>query len=208
MFTGLVEDLGTVKGIQHSSTNTTLTVESSLSGIKVGDSVAVNGACLTAVQIKGNLLTFDLSKETLNRTNLRFLKVGDRVNLERALTLNKPLGGHIVQGHVDTLGKIEELKPLGEHYLLKVSFDEKFSPYVVEKGSIAVDGVSLTVNKLGPNWVEINLIPHTYRSTNFQFRKRGDFVNLEFDLFGKYVVRYLERVLKKERTIKGFLNLG
>ncbi len=205
MFTGLVEDLGTVRNIHYSSANTRLTVETSLKDVALGDSIAVNGVCLTAVEIFNSLITFDVSKETLNRTNLRFLKIGEKVNLERALTLNKPLGGHIVQGHIDTVGKIEELKPLGKHYLLRVSFEEKFSPLVVEKGSIAVDGVSLTINKVGLNWVEINLIPHTFRTTNFQFRKRGDFVNLEFDLFGKYVIRYLERVLKKEKLFRDFL---
>jgi len=206
MFTGLVEDLGTVKAIHYGALNTRLTVETKLNGISIGDSVAVNGACLTVVAIKQNLLTFDISKETLSRTNLKYLKTGDKVNLERALTLTKPLGGHIVQGHIDTVGKIEELKPLGEHYSLKVSFESKFSPYVVEKGSIAIDGISLTINSLGPNWVKINLIPHTFRSTVFRFRKRGDFVNIEFDLFGKYVIRYLKTVVDKNRLLKEFFS--
>ena len=207
MFTGLVEDLGLVKRLHISASNAVLTLETSLSGINIGDSVAVNGACLTATRIEGSLITFDLSGETLEKTNLKFLKVGERVNLERALTPNKPLGGHIVLGHVDTLGKIEELKPLGEHHFLKIIFPERFSPYVIEKGSIAVDGISLTVNRAGDNFVEINVIPHTYRNTNLKFRKRGSFVNLEFDLFGKYVHRYLSRVLKREKTLKDFLGL-
>jgi len=207
MFTGLVEDLGRVSDIQRGGANTRLTVETSLEGIKIGDSVAVNGACLTAVEIRGRFITFDLSGETLNRTNLRFLKRGDYVNLERALTLDKPLGGHIVQGHVDTLGRIEELKPLGEHHLLKIRFEDRFSVYTVEKGSIAVDGISLTINRVGDGWVEINVIPHTFRETNLKFRKRGDFVNLEFDLFGKYVVNYLQRVGRKEETLRGFLGI-
>ena len=208
MFTGLVEDVGRVADIRRGAANTRLAVETRLKGIKVGDSVAVNGACLTAVEIRGNTLWFDVSRETLERTNLRFLQRGDFVNLERALTLEKPLGGHIVQGHVDTLGRIEELKPLGEHHLLKLRFEERFSIYTVEKGSIAVDGISLTINRVGDGWVEINVIPHTFGETNLKYRKRGDFVNLEFDIFGKYVVNYLQRVGRKFDTLRDFLNLG
>lgn len=205
MFTGLVEDLGRVKFVKPSRGGIELGIETSLRGINIGDSVAVNGACLTAVGIEKNLITFDVSQETLNRTNLRFLKTGDCVNLERALTLNKPLGGHIVQGHVDTLGKIEKLTPIGEHHLLVISFPEEYTVYTVEKGSIAVDGISLTINKVGSNFVEINIIPHTFRETNLKFRKRGDFVNLEFDIFGKYVVNYLKRVEKKNKLFEDFL---
>ena len=207
MFTGLIEDVGKVFDIRRGGTNTRLTVETDLGGIKTGDSVAVNGVCLTAVDIKGKLVAFDVSQETLKRTNLKLLKRGDFVNLERALTLDKPLGGHIVQGHVDTTGRIEELRPLGEHYLLKIRFDERYSPYTVEKGSIAVDGISLTINRVGDGWVEINVIPHTYNHTNLKYRRRGDLVDLEFDILGKYAVNYLQRVFKKESTLRGFLNL-
>jgi len=207
MFTGLIEDLGRVKEIRLSSSGGNLTVETSLRGIEIGDSVAVNGVCLTATNVKGNLVTFDLSKETLDRSNLKLLKAGDWVNLERALTPNKPLGGHIVQGHVDTVGVIKELQPLGEHHRLVITFEEKYLPLVVEKGSIAVDGISLTINKVLPIGVEINVIPHTFKVTNLKFRKRGDFVNLEFDILGKYVMRYLERVLRKEKLLKEFFNL-
>ncbi len=207
MFTGLIEDVGKITDIRRSASNTRLAVETKLEGIKIGDSVAVNGACLTAVEIRGNTVWFDVSKETLDRTNLRLLQRGDFVNLERALTLDKPLGGHIVQGHVDTLGKIEELKPLGEHHLLRLRFEEKYSLYTVEKGSIAVDGISLTINRVGDGWVEINVIPHTFRETNLKYRKRGEFVNLEFDIFGKYVVHYLQKVGKKFDTLREFLNL-
>ncbi len=207
MFTGLIEDLGRVKEIRLSSSGGNLTVETSLQGIEVGDSVAVNGVCLTATSIRGNLITFDLSKETLDRSNLKLLKVGDWVNLERALTPNKPLGGHIVQGHVDTVGVIKEIQPLGEHHRLVITFNEKYLPLVVEKGSIAVDGISLTINKVLPLGVEINIIPHTFKVTNLKFRKRGDFVNLEFDILGKYIMRYLERVLRKEKLLKEFFNL-
>jgi riboflavin synthase len=207
MFTGLIEELGKVRDIRLSPLGGKLKVESSLEGVKIGDSVAVNGVCLTVTSVGNNLLTFDLSKETLERSNLKLLKVGDWVNLERALTPDKPLGGHIVQGHVDTVGVIKELQPLGEHHRLVVTFEERYLPYVVEKGSIAVDGISLTVNKVLPSGVEINVIPHTFEVTNLKFRQRGDRVNLEFDILGKYVVSYLERVLKKEKLLRDFFNL-
>jgi len=205
MFTGLVEDVGTVKLLKPAAGGAKLSVESALEGVKEGDSVAVNGACLTVTYLSRGVLEFDVSDETLKRTNLRFLKPRDRVNLERALTLSKPLGGHLVQGHVDTVGKILELRPRGEHYLLKVGFDPKFDPFVVEKGSIAVDGISLTVNAVGDGWAEINVIPHTYKNTNLQYRRVGDPVNLEFDLIGKYVISYLKRAAYRERLLKNFL---
>jgi len=206
MFTGLVEEIGIVKKLTLGGSSAKLTVQTSLKGVNIGDSVAVNGACLTAVNIDKGFITFDLSEETLKRANLKLLKPGDRVNLERALTLQKPLGGHIVLGHVDTLGKIRELKPQGEHRRLVIAFEERYSVYTVEKGSIAVDGISLTVNVVGPDFVEINLIPHTFQSTNLKFRKVGDYVNLEFDIFGKYAVNYLRRIGSKIRTLKGFLD--
>jgi len=205
MFTGLVEDVGKVLNIKRGYKNTELTIGTKLGGVKQGDSVAVNGACLTAVEIKDGVITFDVSEETLNRTNLRFLKRGDSVNLERALTLNKPLGGHLVQGHVDCIGRIETFKRVGEHFTLKVSFPTEYTVYVVEKGSIAVDGISLTINKVEPGKVSINVIPHTFESTNLRYRKVGDFVNLEFDIIGKYVISYLKRFGKKEDVLKKFL---
>jgi riboflavin synthase len=206
MFTGLVEDVGKVLNFRRLYKGAKLTVESKLEGINIGDSVAVNGACLTTVEIKNRTITFDVSEETLTRTNLRLLKRGDFVNLERALTLNKPLGGHLVQGHVDCVGKIETLKRDGEHYTLKVSFDSKYTAYVVEKGSIAVDGISLTVNKVEPGKVWINIIPHTYQSTNLKYRKFGDPVNLEFDIIGKYVISYIQRFGKNEDILNKFLD--
>jgi len=206
MFTGLVEDVGTVRGLKIGSTNAVLKVETSLRDIKIGDSVAVNGACLTVTEVNSSTVSFDVSRETLNRTNLKLLKTGDKVNLERALTPQSRLGGHIVQGHVDTTGIVEYLLPKGEHYLLRIRFDTRYGVYVVEKGSIAVDGISLTINNCGDNFVEINVIPHTYKQTNLKFRRIGDLVNLEFDILGKYVVNYLERTEKKNSILREFLN--
>jgi riboflavin synthase len=206
MFTGLIEDVGRVSNINRSYKNTELKVETKLQNIAIGDSVAVNGACLTAVKIKNREITFDVSSETLNRTNLRFLKRGDYVNLERALTLNKSLGGHLVQGHIDCIGKIEVLRKDGEHYTLVVSFEPEYSVYVVEKGSIAVDGISLTVNRVETGKFWINVIPHTFGNTNLKYRKVGDFVNLEFDIIGKYVISYLRKFEKREEILNKFLD--
>ena len=205
MFTGLVEDIGKVKGLTVSSKGAKLSVESNLRDVKLGDSVSVNGACLTVVNIKGSVLTFDLSPETLRRTNLGKLRTGDYVNLERALRVGDRLGGHIVQGHVDFTAPIKSFNFLGEHYELVIRIPEEWRIYVVEKGSIAIDGISLTVNYVKGENVFINIIPHTYKSTNLQFRRVGDLVNVETDIFGKYVVNYFKNLKEKEDTLKEFL---
>ena len=205
MFTGLIEDVGKVKKILRTGTNTKLSVETKLSEIKIGDSISVNGACLTVVEVKGNTLTFDVSQETLKRTNLGFLKVGDIVNLERALKVGDRLGGHIVQGHVDFTAKIFSFKKLGEHYELVLEIPKEQEKYFVEKGSVAVDGISLTVNYVKENLIYINIIPHTYENTNLKKRKEGDYVNIETDIIGKYVINYLERFERKEKIFKDFL---
>ncbi len=206
MFTGLIEEVGSVLFLRRSGSHARLGIRSSLS-VDIGDSVAVNGACLTVVEILKSGFVFDVSEETLKRTNLGLLKPGNAVNLERALKVGDRLNGHIVQGHVDTVGRIEEFFSRGEHYRLRISFGTSYSVYTVEKGSIAVDGISLTVNRCGEGFVEINVIPHTFEHTNLKFRKRGDLVNLEFDVLGKYAVNYLQRIGKKLKTLEGFLNL-
>ncbi|AAC07572.1 riboflavin synthase [Aquifex aeolicus] len=205
MFTGLVEDLGKVKNLTLSSKGAKLSVETKLEDVKLGDSVSVNGACLTVVDIKSSTLTFDVSPETLKRTNLGKLKTGDYVNLERALRVGERLGGHIVQGHVDFTAPVKSFNFLGEHYELVIEIPEEWSIYVVEKGSIALDGISLTVNYVKENKVFINIIPHTYKSTNLQFKKVGDLLNVETDILGKYVINYLNKLKKKEDIFKEFL---
>jgi len=205
MFTGLIEDLGKVIDISVSSKGAELVVETKLSDIKIGDSVAVNGACLTVTEIRGNKYSFDVSPETLKRTNLGLLKRGDYVNLERALKVGDRLGGHIVQGHVDFTSKIKALKFLGEHYELVIEIPNNWVSYIVEKGSIAIDGISLTVNYIRNNSAYINIIPHTYERTNLRFRKNGDWVNVETDIIGKYVINYLNTSRKKENILEEFL---
>ncbi|RMF12550.1 MAG: riboflavin synthase, partial [Alphaproteobacteria bacterium] len=163
-------------------------------GLRKGDSLAVNGCCLTVVKIdrkkSGAVASFDLLEETWKRTAFSDLKKGDLVNLERSLTPDGRLGGHFVTGHVDGVGRIRKWEAKGGDYLLEISAPKGVMDYVVEKGSIAVDGISLTVADVGKNWFRIWIIPHTYQVTNLRRRAKGERVNLEADLIGKYVARF------------------
>ncbi|MCS7195854.1 MAG: riboflavin synthase [Aquificaceae bacterium] len=189
MFTGLVEALGRVENLRGGR----LVVSSGLQEVKLGDSVAVNGVCLTLVKLEGGLLEFDLSEETLQRSNLRFLKPGDLLNLERALKVSDRLGGHLLQGHVDFTAPIAQLSQRGGHWSLTVKILGGYEPYFVEKGSVGIDGISLTINRVEGQLLHINIIPHTYQNTNLKVRKPGDMVNVEVDIIGKYVINYLQR---------------
>ncbi len=202
MFTGLIEEVGKVKGITRKADGLTVSIEAGniLDDIKIGDSIAVNGVCLTVVSLSDRGFSFDVSKETLDRSNLKYLKIGDYVNLERALKVSDRLGGHIVQGHVDTVGSITKITPLGEHTIFEIEIPPEYLNLVVEKGSIAIDGISLTINSIKNNRLSFNIIPHTIKSTNLQFRKVGDLVNIEFDIIGKYVWNMLEKIKGKEKT--------
>ncbi len=203
MFTGLVEETGKVLSIDRLSDGLRLTVEGKkvLEGTKIGDSIAVNGICLTAVDIKGSSILFDVSTETIRRTNIQQLKIGDVVNLERAIRPSDRLGGHIVQGHIDTTGRIVRFSPIEKHFELVVEIPSEFLELVVEKGSIAIDGISLTINHIEKNRLFFNIIPHTREITNLKYRKAGELVNVEFDILGKYVLNmikpYRENKLKK-----------
>lgn len=189
MFTGLVEAIGIVQSLRDKR----LIVRAPFEDVKIGDSIAVNGVCLTVVKIDKDLFHFDLSEETLSRSNLRFLKYGDYVNLERALKLSQRLGGHLLQGHVDFTSPIVDLSKKGGHWSLKVKIKEGYEVYFVEKGSVGIDGISLTINGVEGGLVHINIIPHTYENTNLKRRRVGDLVNVEVDIIGKYVVNYLKR---------------
>ncbi len=208
MFTGLVEEVGKVQELRRGASGGVLRVRCSLGEVEVGDSVAVNGACLTVVEVGKDSLSFELSPETLTRTNLSLLKPGDEVNLERALRVGDRLGGHIVQGHVDFTAVLKSFRPVGEHRELVLEVPEGWEKYFVEKGSVAVDGISLTVNEVRGREISINVIPHTFRSTNLGSRKEGDRLNVEVDILGKYVVSYLERFSSErrlERLLRDFL---
>jgi riboflavin synthase len=194
MFTGIIEAMGVVKGMARKGEDAMLEVESGmdLKSLRVGDSIAVNGACLTVVTLKDRGFTADVSAETLAKTNLGALKTGDRINLEKSLRLNDFLGGHLVLGHVDGLGMIFERKVKSNSIIFGVEVEARLSRYIVEKGSVAVDGISLTVNECQNHRFYVNIIPHTARETTLAFRQTGDAVNIETDILGKYVERLLQ----------------
>ncbi|HQI80994.1 MAG TPA: riboflavin synthase [Deltaproteobacteria bacterium] len=204
MFTGIIESVGRLVSKRGSGSGFELEIDTGLdlSADAVGDSVAVDGVCLTITAKKGGVFAANASAETVSRSTLKDLRPGAKVNIERALTLSARLGGHIVLGHVDTAGTILAKEPAGESLRFRVSFDTSFSRYVVEKGSIAMDGVSLTVNEVRPGAFGVNVIPHTARSTSLTLKSAGDRVNLEFDVLGKYV----EHLLNKDRDA-GLKNL-
>lgn len=197
MFTGIVEETGVVREIRPSAASIRLVVRPRLcgKGVKVGDSVAVNGCCLTLVKITGRGsardLHFDLLKETWNRTNLKAVQRGSAVNLERSLAVGDRMGGHFVSGHIDGTGKIVRWERVGQDYVLEVKAPADVMRYVVFKGSIAVDGISLTVADVARGKFGIWIIPHTHAVTALRERKVGDEVNLEADLIGKYVGQLL-----------------
>ncbi len=197
MFTGIVEETGVVREIKPSKKSIELTVQMNQCGrgLKLGASLAINGCCLTVVKLgsrgKSRLARFDLLKETWNRTNLQFAKPGSLVNLERPLRTDGNLGGHFVTGHIDGLGKIIRWERMGQDHVLDISAPPDVMRYIVFKGSIAVDGISLTVAGVNKKGFRIWIIPHTFEVTALRERKVGDAVNLETDLLGKYVEKFL-----------------
>lgn len=206
MFTGLIEEVGKVQAIKRSTQAMQLFIDCHkvLEGAELGDSVAVNGVCLTLTQITSTSFMADVMPETLNKTNLGDLSVGQLVNLERALRVGDRLGGHFVQGHVDGVGKLDSSRPLGNAVLFRFQISDALSMYMVEKGSIAVNGISLTLVDVGQKFFTVSIIPHTLAGTNFQSLKPGDTVNLECDMIGKYISKQLQRMGKVPET----LNLG
>ncbi len=199
MFTGIVEDTGKVSRIEDRGQEKRLILEfpPHLTEVQLGDSINVNGVCLTIVQKSEQRIELDLSLETLKKTALRELKEGDRVNLERALRLTDRLGGHIVTGHVDGIGEIGEKREEKDFLFLRIRIPESVSRYIVEKGSIAIDGISLTVNEYQEGEIRLTLIPYTLEKTTLRQKRVGDRVNLEGDILGKYVEKFLDRRDKK-----------
>ncbi|ASJ21702.1 riboflavin synthase [Brachyspira hampsonii] len=189
MFTGIVEEIGIVKSVQSK----VITIEANkiFDDLHLGDSVAVNGTCLTVSSFYNKIFNADVTQETLNRTNLGSLKNGSRVNLERAMTLSGRFGGHIVSGHIDGVGSIKSMKKDDNAIILTIEVPRQLMKYIVEKGSVAVDGISLTVASLTDNTFSIAVIPHTLKETVLYYKKEGDKVNIENDVIGKYVERLL-----------------
>jgi len=193
MFTGLVEGRGTIIRIDKTSQGAKFHIRPlfKMNDLKIGDSVAVNGTCLTVVNINADVFTVELSVETLTRTTFNHVQPGKEVNLERALRLGDRLGGHLVTGHVDTTGVVMSRQEKGSHIIFTFNLPSIWIQFLVEKGSVAVDGVSLTVNQCFENGFTVNIIPHTAQVTTLGQLKVGDRVNIETDLIGKYVARLL-----------------
>jgi riboflavin synthase len=190
MFTGLIEEVGTVR--EASSHRFAIEAAATAAKVAVGDSVAVHGACLTVTSRSGAVFTVDVSRETLRKTTLGRLRPGQGVHLETSLTLQKPLGGHLLLGHVDGTGAVRAVEKDADSWILNITFPPEFAPLVVMRGSIGVDGVSLTVAELEPDGVRIAVIPHTLGHTVIPGYAAGTPVNLEFDILGKYVARWLD----------------
>ncbi len=199
MFTGIVEEVGLIDSIQRITSGLKLTIgcEKILDDLKPGDSVAVNGVCLTAVEVKDNFFNVDVSFETLSKSNINDLNINGHVNLERALKVSDRLSGHIVLGHVDSKCTISKIEKRGDFYIVGLSINSDVFGYTVKKGSICVDGISLTVNELSNTYLELTIIPHTFENTNLRYKKAGEYVNIEVDVLGKYV----EKMLKKGSRI-------
>ena len=193
MFTGIIETLSTIEKINQTKTGNKiiLTRNKVLDDLMDGDSISVNGVCLTITNLTNKTFTLEIVKETLTKTNLGELKTGEVVNLERALTLSKRLGGHILQGHVETTGVIVEKSVIGDSAEMTVAIDPKFLRYCIPKGSIALDGISLTIADLNENFVKIALIPHTLQNTTLGLKIEGDSLNIETDIIGKYIERLI-----------------
>lgn len=195
MFTGIIESLGKIKKIEREGTNVHFMIASSISNaLKIDQSLSHSGVCLTVTKKTKTTHTVTAIDETLQRTNLKDWKMGDSVNLERAMLANGRLDGHIVQGHVDTIAECIEIETIDGSWVFTFRFvaDKKY--ILVDKGSVCIDGVSLTVNNPTDDTFSVAIIPYTYAHTRFHFLKKGDNVNLEFDILGKYLVRYLERL--------------
>lgn len=200
MFTGLIEAIGEARDIKRLGLEATLTLQvpSSFSDCRPGDSIAVDGVCLTITDIRGNLFTLDISGETLQRSTLGELKGGVMVNLERAIRLSDRLGGHLVSGHIDDTGILKKIDRQGRSWLIQISLDPSLSRYLIEKGSIAVDGISLTINSCKANSFSVAIIPQTARMTALLRKKVGDKVNIEIDMISKYIEKFINH---EERTV-------
>ncbi|MEL7634938.1 MULTISPECIES: riboflavin synthase [Sporomusa] len=210
MFTGLVEELGKVKNIARGAKSVRLTVSGHkvLEDVKLGDSIAVNGTCLTVVDFSRDWFTADVMPETVDRTALAGLKPGDTVNLERTLRVGDRLGGHIVSGHIDGVGTILAKEQNDNAVIVRIGAGPEVMRYIIQKGSIAIDGTSLTVVDFGPDWFTVSLIPHTATMTTVGLKAAGQPVNLEADIIGKYVEKLLgfsQAAQPAEKITLGFL---
>lgn len=215
MFTGIIEDLGRIEKLSRSSQGSRIAIRSSkiTEDAGIGDSVAVNGVCLTIAQLENDTFFTDVMPETLAKTNLGQMKNGDLVNLERALKASDRLGGHFVLGHVDEVGTIMHKRKEGNSIVLKISATRSISDYLVPKGSIAIDGISLTITDVENQWFMVAVIPHTAKATTLGQKTVGSTVNLEVDIIGKYVKRMMDKKTSSRSTLDllyehGYLDQG
>jgi riboflavin synthase len=192
MFTGIIENIGKIIVIEEVNNNYLIKVEVTNLSINIsnGDSIAVNGACLTVVNVKNNIFSFDLSPETMKLTSFKYLTKDDLVNIEFPLTLNKFISGHITTGHIDTICLIEKLLKDTDSWFIQIKVDKIYLKYIVHKGSICIDGVSLTINQVDGNMIDLMVIPHTYQNTIIKNYSLGDSVNIEVD----YIAKHLEKL--------------
>ena len=209
MFTGIIEELGHIRSISRGARSFTLAVDATeiMSDVNIGDSIATNGVCLTVTSITPDGFTADVMPETVNRTALSQLQVGSEVNLERALTLSGRLGGHIVSGHVDGTGHISAIRRDDNAVWITINCDSKLLRYIAEKGSITIQGISLTVAQVFPDGFSVSLIPHTQKMTTLHSARRGDLVNLETDVIAKYTERLLGIDTQKNESLTEKLRL-
>ncbi len=203
MFTGIIEELGRIQEVK--SNKITVECGTVIQDVKLGDSVAVNGVCLTVIEILSNGFVADVSPETFKVTNFNRLKSGDFVNLERAMLANGRFGGHMVSGHIDGRGKYLDCKKQGDFYELNIELPFEHSKYAVKKGSITINGISLTVADISENIINLAIIPHSYENTNLKFLKNGDYVNIEVDIVAKYIEKFLSSSNNKSRISLEFL---
>ena len=209
MFSGIVESQGIIREFARDDESATMVVEmeTDVSNLEDGESIAVNGVCLTVVEFDGAAFKMDLGTETLSKTSFKNSKVGDRVNLERSLTPYSKISGHFVSGHVDQVGEVLNIEEKPGEVLFQFSHPASLSPFIMEKGSIALDGISLTVFNCKDNRFNVSIIPFTWEHTNLNYRKIGDLINIECDMIGKYVYKACETLIRPEATgpILGFL---
>lgn len=210
MFTGLIVEMGEITSVKMRSGGAVLSLKApeAASSAKLGDSISVNGVCLTVIEKNSDLLSFDLSDETLRSTNLGRLKRGDRVNLEMSLSPDSKIGGHFVTGHVDAVGTMRSKVNIGDMLKIEISAPQKVMNFIVEKGSVAVDGISLTVVDVLSDGFTVVIIPHTAKLTTIGFKGTGDTVNIETDILGKYVAKFLNKDEGKDSGLMKALTEG
>lgn len=207
MFTGLIEDIGQISEISNEINGKLISVETNLctDEIKIGDSISINGACQTVIKKSGKVLTFEAMRETIERTCFNCFKKGDFVNIERAMSLNSRLDGHLVSGHIDCTAKLLTVKEDGLSKIFQFGCNTEL---IVEKGSVAINGISLTVSKITKDYFEVSVLPHTFNNTNLKYLKQNDLVNIEYDMVGKYIKKFTASPEKSKITKEFLLENG